>query len=214
MTTETRKRRSYTEDFKRDAVALVTEQGYKVTEAARSLGVNANQLQRWKRLFADEAAETQLSEDEREELNRLRKEVRQLRMEKEILKKSQPVLCQGNEVKYGFICDQAGRYPVKRLCEMLKVQRSGFYDWRGQPAKVIAPEELALRRRMKEIFTASRGSLGSRVRFRRRHRDETPRGAQRDPRGRCPLVRRRRRRGQHRASRSEHGSGPARGNAR
>jgi|GEM_PF-2405905 len=34
MTTETRKRREYTEDFKRDAVALVTDQGYKVTAAA------------------------------------------------------------------------------------------------------------------------------------------------------------------------------------
>jgi transposase InsO family protein len=42
MTTETRKRRNYTEDFKRDAVALVTEQGYKPTEAARSLGVGDN----------------------------------------------------------------------------------------------------------------------------------------------------------------------------
>ena len=88
MTTETRDRRSYTDDFKRDAVALVTEQGYKVTEAARSLGINANQLQRWKRIFADEAAGTRLSGDEREELKRLRKEVRQLRMEKEILKKA------------------------------------------------------------------------------------------------------------------------------
>ena len=39
MTTETRKRRNYTEDFKRDAVALVTEQGYKSSEAARSLGI-------------------------------------------------------------------------------------------------------------------------------------------------------------------------------
>jgi len=39
MTTETRKRREYTEDFKRDAVALVTDQGYKVSEAARSLGI-------------------------------------------------------------------------------------------------------------------------------------------------------------------------------
>ena len=34
MTTETRKRRNYTEDFKRDTVALVTEQGYKTSEAA------------------------------------------------------------------------------------------------------------------------------------------------------------------------------------
>jgi transposase len=88
MTTETTSRRSYTEDFKRDAVALVTEQGYRVTEAARSLGINSNQLQRWKRIFEDEAAGTRLSGDEREELKRLRKEVRQLRMEKEILKKA------------------------------------------------------------------------------------------------------------------------------
>jgi transposase len=36
---EARKRRDYTEDFKRDAVVLVTEQGYKPSEAARSLGV-------------------------------------------------------------------------------------------------------------------------------------------------------------------------------
>jgi transposase len=88
MTSETRKRREYTEDFKRDAVALVTEQGYKPSEAARSLGVGANLIRRWKREFEEEASGTQLSADEREELKRLRKEVRMLRMEKEILKKA------------------------------------------------------------------------------------------------------------------------------
>ncbi len=41
MTTEKRTRRKYTEEFKRDAVALVTDQGYKVSEAARSLDVGA-----------------------------------------------------------------------------------------------------------------------------------------------------------------------------
>ncbi len=41
MTTEKGKRSNYTEDFKRDAVALVTEQGYKISEAARSLDVGA-----------------------------------------------------------------------------------------------------------------------------------------------------------------------------
>jgi len=39
MTTETRTRRNYTKDFKREAVALVTEQGYKISEAARSLNI-------------------------------------------------------------------------------------------------------------------------------------------------------------------------------
>jgi hypothetical protein len=56
MTTETRKRRNYTEDFKRDAVALVTEQGYKPSEAARSLGIGDNLIRRWKREFESEAS--------------------------------------------------------------------------------------------------------------------------------------------------------------
>jgi transposase len=88
MTTETRKRRNYTEDFKRDAVALVIEQGYKPSEAARSLGIGDNLVRRWKREFEEEASGAQLGADEREELKRLRKEVRMLRMEKDILKKA------------------------------------------------------------------------------------------------------------------------------
>jgi len=88
MTTETRKRRNYTEDFKRDAVALVTEQGYKTSEAARSLGIGDNLIRRWKREFEEAATGAQLGVDEREELKRLRKENRLLRMEKDILKKA------------------------------------------------------------------------------------------------------------------------------
>jgi len=88
MTTETRKRRNYTEDFKLDAVALVTEQGYKPSEAARSLGIGDNLIRRWMREFEEAASGVRLSPDEREELKRLRKEVRLLRMEKEILKKA------------------------------------------------------------------------------------------------------------------------------
>ncbi|GMQ83563.1 MAG: hypothetical protein BMS9Abin06_0298 [Gammaproteobacteria bacterium] len=88
MTTETKPRKQYTEDFKRDAVALVTEQGYKVAEAARSLGLNANMLSRWKLEFEDQDSGKSLNTGEREELMRLREENRKLRMEKEILKKA------------------------------------------------------------------------------------------------------------------------------
>jgi transposase len=88
MTIERRTRRKYTEDFKRDAVGLVSEQGYKVSEASRSLGINDNMLRRWKQEIEGESSDTRLSADEREELKHLRKEVRNLRMEKEILKKA------------------------------------------------------------------------------------------------------------------------------
>ena len=88
MTTEKKTRRQYTEDFKRDAVALVTEQGYKLAEAGRSLGINADLIRRWKQEAEGEASGERLNSDEREELKRLRKENRELRMEKDILKKA------------------------------------------------------------------------------------------------------------------------------
>ena len=73
-------------------------------------------------------------------------------------KKSQSVLREGNEVKYGFIRDHAARWPVVHLCRLLGVRRSAYYDWRDRPGKVLPPEEFALRQRMKALFKASRDS--------------------------------------------------------
>ena len=66
-------------------------------------------------------------------------------------------------MKYAFIRRHAGLYLVSLLCRVLGVQRSAYYAWRGQPGSVIEPQELALRGRMKALFAASRGSLGSRT---------------------------------------------------
>jgi transposase len=44
-------------------VALVTEQGYKMSQAARSLGINASLLRRWRQEMADEATGARLSAD-------------------------------------------------------------------------------------------------------------------------------------------------------
>lgn len=83
-----RQYKQYTKEFKEEAVGLVTEQGYSVPEAAKSLGVNPNLLYRWKDSMEEKLAGTSLSGDERAELQRLRKENKELRMEKEILKKA------------------------------------------------------------------------------------------------------------------------------
>ena len=82
----------YTQSFKEEAVALITEQGYSAQQAADSLGIRTNMLYRWKRQQEQQSSKELLSEDERAELNRLRKEVKHLRMEKEILKKRVPSL--------------------------------------------------------------------------------------------------------------------------
>ena len=80
--------KQYSKEFKEEAVALVKEQGYSVPEAAKSLGIATNILYRWKDKIESQKEGKSLSEDERDELKRLRKEVKNLRMEKEILKKA------------------------------------------------------------------------------------------------------------------------------
>ena len=80
--------KQYTKEYKEEAVALVLEQGYSVPEAAKSLGIASNMLYRWKQQIEERKQGKALTEDEREELKRLRKENKNLRMEKEILKKA------------------------------------------------------------------------------------------------------------------------------
>ncbi len=53
MTSKKGQRNSYTEEFKREAVALVTEQGYTIMDATRSLGISNNLIGRWKRELED-----------------------------------------------------------------------------------------------------------------------------------------------------------------
>jgi transposase len=86
-----KKRKKYTREFKEEAVKLVTEQGYHVSEAARNLGVHPNMLSRWKReiLGDDESySGTGNLNGVQAELQRLRKENKRLKMEREILKKA------------------------------------------------------------------------------------------------------------------------------
>lgn len=81
-----KKRRKYTAEFKDEAVKLVTEQGYKATEAARNLGINVNMLRRWIQEIENPSVKNVAEMNT--ELRRLRKEVKRLKMEREILKKA------------------------------------------------------------------------------------------------------------------------------
>jgi transposase len=87
-----RERRKYTSEFKVEAVKLVTEQGYSVAEAARSLDVGETLLRSWKVAFQGQGTEAfpgngRLPAVE-EELRRLRADNKRLLMEREILKKA------------------------------------------------------------------------------------------------------------------------------
>jgi transposase len=86
-----RVRRSFTEEFKAGAVRLVLDEGKSVGAAARDLDLTESSLRNWvERARADSGKGKPgvLTTAEREELGRLRKENRELRTEREILKKA------------------------------------------------------------------------------------------------------------------------------
>ena len=83
-----RSRRRFDDEFKQQAVRLVLDEGKTVGAVARDLDLTETALRDWvKRAQADRTnGRTGLTTTEREELARLRKENRQLRLEREILK--------------------------------------------------------------------------------------------------------------------------------
>ena len=87
-----KKRRIYTAEFKAEAVKLVTEQGYSVAEAARSLGVHETLLRSWKQALEAQGDQAFPGHGKlpaiEEELRRLRAENKRLQAERDILKKA------------------------------------------------------------------------------------------------------------------------------
>lgn len=95
MTNEKKhKRPKYSLEFKQDAAQLVLEKGYSLNQAADHLGISLSALGRWVRAERkpsgnDSATKKPgLNLGDHDELIRLRKEIEQLRMEREILKKA------------------------------------------------------------------------------------------------------------------------------
>jgi transposase-like protein len=82
-----RRRRQFSPEFKAEAIRLVQQSDAPLTTIARELGVTAPTLRAWIEAARPEPREP-LTEDERSELLRLRRETRHLRMERDILKKA------------------------------------------------------------------------------------------------------------------------------
>lgn len=76
-------RKTYTDQFKRDAVKLLTEQGYSLAKASGALGVSQGALSACRQTLTPMA-----QADVDAENRRLRKRVRELEMERDILKKA------------------------------------------------------------------------------------------------------------------------------
>ena len=95
----TGKRRRYDREFKREAVKLVIEEGRAVAGVARNLGIHENLLHKWKKQYEEDPqyafpGKGRLKEPY-EEMRRLRKELADVREERDILKKALAIFSKG-----------------------------------------------------------------------------------------------------------------------
>jgi transposase len=87
-----RTRRTFTREFKVEAVRMVTQKGHRLSQVARDLDLDPKLLRRWREALEEEGTEAFPGKGhlkpEEEEVRRLRREVDRLREEREILKKA------------------------------------------------------------------------------------------------------------------------------
>ena len=97
MQGENGKKKRFDRDFKISAVKMVTEGGHKAAEVARSLGIHPNQLYNWKRKFGDQGDKAFPGKGNLSEMAALRRKLRDVEMERDILKKAVGIFSKSTE---------------------------------------------------------------------------------------------------------------------
>ncbi|MEI0950378.1 IS3 family transposase [Pseudomonas aeruginosa] len=160
-----KQRRTFSAEFKREAAALVLDQGYSHIDACRSLGVVDSALRRWvKQLEAERQGVTPKSKaltPEQQKIQELEARINRLERENAIFKKGYSSLDVGRTRSYALIDQLSEQESVEVVCSAFEVARSCYYVHRLRRRRVAA-RRVALRSQVNQLFSQSRGSAGSR----------------------------------------------------
>ena len=104
-----------------------------------------------------------LTTAERQELGRLRRENRQLRIERDLVK-SRGLVRSGDRIDpvegFEFVKRNQADYPVATLCRILGISTSGYYAWLNRPPSAWAQSDARLSKRIRALHQRSRASYG------------------------------------------------------
>ena len=126
--------KTYSKEFKVKACEMVLKDGMKHAEAAERLGINKILLYQWTSAYETNGEKVfvgkghQRAEDA--ELKKRRKENTELKMENEILRKCNSILCENPDRRVRFAQKELKEYPVSKVCKVLGISRSYYYKVR------------------------------------------------------------------------------------
>ncbi|MGW2573104.1 IS3 family transposase [Streptomyces sp. NPDC001537] len=182
--------KDYSDEFKADAVALYeSTPGATYKSIAADLGINRATLREWvlrdrerrgvtaapttagEALVRAGAAASSADPDERirqleARVAELEASERKLATERDILRKAAKYFAGGDELvisRFQFVDDHRATYEVKRLCEVLELNRSSYYKWlSGRQARAARQHrDRALAEKIREVHGESGGAYGS-----------------------------------------------------
>nr|WP_239076145.1 IS3 family transposase [Streptomyces sp. SID9913] len=164
--------KNYPPQFKADAVALYQSRPEAtIRQVAADLGINPETLRNWVRAAGASRPRGRRAEVPAEpptpleaENAALRKKVRELEEEREILRKAAKYFGRGDALvnRFQFVADHQRRYGVKRLCTIVGIARSSFYYWRRTAADraVRQAADARLAARIRAVHRESDGTYG------------------------------------------------------
>ncbi|MGP5495463.1 IS3 family transposase [Psychrobacter celer] len=133
----TKKIRTYSDEFKAEAVKKISDNNGNISATAKQLGIAMQTLSNWnnKANQGKLVGTAQYDPDLMTALQEIKQLKRQLKVaeeEREIPKKGHGVLCKAQLVKYAFIKDNQQVFSISSMCRVLQVKPSSYYDWLGR----------------------------------------------------------------------------------
>ncbi|WP_313597646.1 IS3 family transposase [Psychrobacter sanguinis] len=133
----TKKIRTYSDEFKAEAVKKIADNNGNISATAKQLGIAMQTLSNWNnkanqgKLVGTKQYDPDLM-SALQEIKQLKRQLKVAEEEREIFKKGDGVLRQAQLVKYAFIKDNQQLFRISSMCRVLSVKLSSYYDWLGR----------------------------------------------------------------------------------